>query len=152
MPSLTVALDHAGRPIIELYVGVASAEQDTPDPHEPTPPPVRVRALLDTGASMTVVERRFLEGLGAEPSGTIQLHSSTTGGEPVPALLYAASLALAGDVTGVLAADLEVLAVEDLGGLGIQALPGRDVLNLSLLNYDGPGRAFALTFPPFEKP
>ena len=101
---------------------------------------------------MTVVERRFLEGLGAEPSGTIQLHSSTTGGEPVPALLYAASLALAGDVTGLLAADLGVLAVEDLGGLDIQALLGRDVLNLCLLHYDGPGRMLGLTFPPFEKP
>ena len=113
---------------------------------------MRVRALLDTGASMTVVGRRFLEGLGAEPSGTIQLHSSTTGGEPIPALLYAASLALAGDVTGVLAADLEVLAVEDLGGLGIQALLGRDVLNLCLLHYDGPGPAPGPDVPPFEKP
>jgi hypothetical protein len=52
MPTVTFGLDHAGRPVIELYVGVASAEQDTSDTPEPTPPPVRVRALLDTGASL----------------------------------------------------------------------------------------------------
>jgi hypothetical protein len=110
---------------------------------------LRVRALLDTGASRTVVECRFLEDLGAEVTGTTRIHSSTTGDEPVPALMLAASLALAGDV---LAADLEVLAAADLGGLGIQVLLGRDILNLCLLHYDGPGQAFAQTFLPFEEP
>jgi hypothetical protein len=152
MPTVTLRLDYAGRPTIELYVGICAAAREVLEAPGAAPPPVRVRALVDTGASMSVVELRHLEVLGAEPSGTIGLHSSTTGGDPVPARVYAASLALAGDVTGVLAEDLEVLAVEDLGGFGVQALLGRDVLNLCHLHYDGPHREFGLTFPPFEQP
>jgi predicted aspartyl protease len=152
MPTVIFPLDHAGRPVVELYVGISAAARETLEAPGAAPPPLRVRALVDTGATLTVVERGYLEQLGVEKTGTTRLHSSTTGGEPVPALVYAVSLALAGDVTGVLAPDLEVLAVEDLGGLGVQALLGRDILNRCSMHYDGPGGSFALTFRPLEGP
>lgn len=152
MPTVTFTLDHAGRPVIELYIGVSSAEQQTLYAPGPIPPAQRVRALVDTGSSRTVVEKRYIDALGLDSAGDILLHSSTSGPEPVLTPLFAVSVALAGERTGFLAADLEILAAADLSGLNVQALLGRDVLNLCLLHYNGPGRQYLLTFPPFEEP
>jgi hypothetical protein len=66
--------------------------------------------------------------------------------------MFAVSLALAEERTGVLATDLEVIAAEEISGLGVQALLGRDVLKICLLHYNGPDRSFALTWPPFKEP
>jgi len=152
MPTLTFRLDYAGRPVIELNVGVSAAAELTLYADRPPPTSLRVRALVDTGASRTVVEGRFLVELGLDEAGETLFRSTTTGAHPVLAKVYAASAALAGDVTGVLAADLEVVAAEDLGVFGVQALLGRDILNFCLLHYDGPDRTFSLTVPPFDKP
>ena len=70
MPTVTFVLDYAGRPAIELYVGLSAAAQETLLEAGPAPPPLRVRALLDTGASQTVIERRYLEELGATLAGS----------------------------------------------------------------------------------
>ena len=152
MPTLTLALDYAGRPIIELYVGVSAAAQAALFAGKPRPAVMALRALIDTGTSRTVVEEGFLVELGLDETGAAWLRSATTGAQPVLAKRYAVSLALAEDVTGVLAADLEVIAAESLGALGVQALLGRDVLNSCILLYDGPGRIVSLTVPPFEQP
>ncbi len=152
MPTLTLALDHAGCPVIDLYVGVSAAARAALYEDRRPPASLLLRALVDTGASQTVVEGRYLEELGLDVTGDRLLQSVTTGTHPVVAKVYAVSLDLAGDVTGGLAADLEVVAVEDLSGLGVQALLGRDVLNLCRLHYDGPGRRISLSFPPFEAP
>jgi hypothetical protein len=149
MPTVGLELDHSGRPGVQLYLGVSYAERETLGAPRTS---LQVLALLDTGASRTVVERRYLEGLGLEAAGWTWLRSATTGASPVKTQVYAVSLALAGERTGVLATDLEVIAAEDLGGLGFRALLGRDVLDHCLLHYDGPARRFALTFEPFEHP
>lgn len=152
MPSVTLAVDHAGRPVIDLYVGLSAATRETLYPSGSFPPPRRVRALVDTGASHTVVSGHRLNALGLDPVGQIKVHSATTEGELVEVPVYSVCLSLAGDKTGVLADPLEVVAAGDLSGLGVQALLGRDVLSRCLLFYHGPGRTITLTFPPFEEP
>ena len=44
MPIVSLHFDHAGRPVVELYVGVSAAEAE----FGPTSLPVLVRALVDT--------------------------------------------------------------------------------------------------------
>jgi predicted aspartyl protease len=145
MPDLTLPLDYAGRPMIALYVGTAAAEAGLFHTEEPAPPDVRALALVDTGAERTVVERALLDALGLAPVGVTRFHSATTGPEPVTAAVYAVRVALAEETTGVLAADLAVVAAESLGALGVR------VLLVCRLWYDGPGRVFRLTFEP-ERP
>ena len=62
MPILTRKFDQVGRPIIAVYLGVNLAEIDLlHDSGEPIPPPLALLALIDTGASRTVVEVKHLE-------------------------------------------------------------------------------------------
>lgn len=116
------------------------------------PAPVRLLAMVDTGASRTVVEEGRLSGLGTSPVGETAVHTVSTAGSPQTRTLYAVEVALARDVTGTLATNLYVAAVEDLSGLGVQALLGRDVLARLRLEYNGPAREFLLELPDDKGP
>lgn len=80
MPILSVPLDHAGRPIVELYVGVSAAEAE----FRPSCPTVPVRALVDTGASKTNIVRWVFDRLGISPVSQVLIHTASTG--PTPSL------------------------------------------------------------------
>jgi hypothetical protein len=47
------------------------------------PPPVIVRALIDTGASCTCLDPLVIAKLGLAPSGTVQVHTPSTAGSAV---------------------------------------------------------------------
>ena len=85
MPILSLQFDHAGRPTLELYVGVSAAEAEFRQPR----PPVHVRALIDTGASKTNVVRRVLDRLGLSPVSQVPVHTASTGLTPFLADVYA---------------------------------------------------------------
>jgi predicted aspartyl protease len=144
MPILSLQFDHAGRPTLELYVGVFAAEAEFRKSH----PPVQVRALVDTGASRTNIVQSVFERLELLPVGHITVHTASTGLTPLLADTYAVDISLAGAITGLLATDLEVVAAEDLSGSGVEALLGRDILGRGLLVYDGLARRFTLATEP----
>jgi predicted aspartyl protease len=123
MPILSLRLDHAGRPMVELYVGVSSVEAE----FRPSCLPVPVHALIDTGATKTTIARWVFDRLGLSPVGQRPLHTVSTGRTPVPADVYAVEVWLGGEKTGLLATDLDVVAVEDLSWTGVDALLGRDI-------------------------
>ena len=128
MPILSLQFDHAGRPILELYVGVSAADAEFRQPC----PPVQVRALVDTGASKTKIVRSVFERLELLPVGHVTVHTASTGRSPLLTDTYAVEISLAGAITGLLATDLEVVAAEDLSGSGVEALLGRDILGRGL--------------------
>ena len=128
MPILSFCLDHAGRPMVELYVGVSAAEAE----FRPSCLPVPVRALVDTGASKTNVVRWVFDRLGLSPVGQVLAHTASTGPTPLPADVYAVEISLGGEKTGLLATNLDVVAAEDLSGSGVEALLGRDILRARL--------------------
>jgi predicted aspartyl protease len=144
MPILSLDFDHAGRPTLELYVGVSAAEAEFRTPC----PPVLVRALVDTGASKTNIVRSVLDRLGLSPASQVIAHTASTGLVPLMADVYAVEISLGGAITGLLATDLAVVAAEDLSGSGVQALLGRDILGRGLLVYDGLQRRFTLAIEP----
>jgi hypothetical protein len=68
MPVLSFGFDFHGRPILELYVSVCSAErQECHDEGRPIPPAVPVRALVDTGAGRSHLDLGSLARLAVSP-------------------------------------------------------------------------------------
>jgi predicted aspartyl protease len=148
MPILSLQFDHAGRPTLELYVGLSAAEAE----FRPPCPPVLVRALVDTGASKTNIVHWVLDRLGLSPVSQVPVHTASTGLTPLLANVYAVELSLGGVMTGLLATDLDIVAAEDLSGLGVEALVGRDILGHGLLVYDGLERRFTLAIESPDDP
>jgi hypothetical protein len=78
MPVLSSEVDHAGRPIIELYVTTGTTEAEVRrEDGLPTPGTLLVAALVDTGASQSQIDLSVLERLGlSTPPGAIGRGSS----------------------------------------------------------------------------
>jgi predicted aspartyl protease len=148
MPIVSFHLDHAGRPTVELYVGVSAAAAE----FGPSRLPIPVRALIDTGASKTNIVRWVFDRLGLSPVGQTFIHTASTGLTPSLADVYAVEISLGGEKTGLLATDLDVVAAEDLSGSGVEALLGRDIPGRGLLVYDGLEGRFTLAIESPEGP
>ena len=99
-------------------MGVSATEAEFRGPS----PPVLIRALVDTGASKTNIVRWVFERLGLSPVSQVTVHTASTGLTPLTTGVYAVEISLGGEVTGLLATDLDVVAAEDLTGSGVQAL------------------------------
>jgi len=150
---LTLDADHKGRPVIELFLAasaprIAAMEALGVTPHAP----IGVKALIDTGASCSNVQRSVLERLGLEPIGEELVHTASTEGTPKEVAAYAVQLFFAGVSGARFDADLRVVAADDFSGLGVEMLLGRDVLGRCLLFFNGPERRFTLAFPSSAAP
>ncbi len=149
MPLFTLQAGPDG-PIVTAFVMVSAARQRAlTDLKQPVPPPQRIKGLIDTGASGTCVDPSVLTALGLTPTGSVQVHSPTTGMEPVSKDQYDIGLAIPGahDMhPALIVANLPVLASELLDAQGIHALIGRDVLSRCLLSYDGTTNFFTLCY------
>ena len=80
---LTLDPDYKGRPVLDLFVSASVPRIAALEALGLTPPtPVEVRALIDTGASRSNVQRSMLNRLGLEPVGEEMVHTASTGGTP----------------------------------------------------------------------
>ena len=112
------------------------------------PPPAMCSALLDTGASTTVIDLTVVVKLGLTPTGTVSVHTPSTGGTPAVCAQYDVGLALilgSGQIHVLPSLVIPVIAV-DLSSQGIQALIGRDVLREGVFIYNGDAGTFTLAF------
>ena len=101
-------------------------------------PSVSLSALLDTGASGTVIRASALAGLGLESTGTVFINTPSTTA-PLKSVEYRVRLVLSKT------AAIETYVVEaPLGGQPVQCLIGRDILEVCRFVYDGPKRQFTL--------
>ena len=144
---LTFDMDPGGRPILELFA--------TASPHriaalhaagETTPRPEAVRALVDTGASRSNLDRSIVARLDLDSVGEATVHTASTGSTPKVVREYNVQLFLPGLAEGLIAEDLRVLEAEDLSGLGVEMLLGRDVIDQCLLIYSGQEGRFTFAF------
>jgi predicted aspartyl protease len=101
--------------------------------------PAHLRFMIDTGADITIVSRRVVDGLGMVRVRMDRIRGAT--GMSARAPLSRVHLALAGVATTF---DVNVVALSREDG-ECDGLLGRDVLAHLKFVYDGPRGAFALS-------
>ncbi len=110
-----------------------------------------MRALLDTGAQVTCIDRAALAPLlapGLLPLRFVFVNTPATGGLNLQCE-YGMSLTIlhpSGNSQENLSLPDQPIIEQDLAGLGYQSLLGRDVLASCDLLYSGRGGTFALTY------
>jgi hypothetical protein len=109
---------------------------------QPVPAPVRVMAMVDTGASGTVIAPAILAQLGLQPVGVTNMSTPSTTA-PVQARLFNVDLTF---LTNNVAVQGVVAIEAPLGGQHIQCLVGRDILQHGVLVYIGYINQFTLSF------
>lgn len=146
MPVLSLDFDLHGRPIVELYVSVSSAERDECHVEgRAVPPALLVRALVDTGTGRSHVDLDRLAGLAIFPVSDDFIYTASGTGRQARDI-YLVDLAIAGDQPGPISLDLPVFGSPIAKDLRVEMLLGRDVLSRCLLVYDGINLRFTLTY------
>lgn len=107
----------------------------------PAATPVKVMAMIDTGATMSVVTPSVIKGLGLQPISVGQMSTPSTV-QSVSANIYNVAVAFP---NGVMVDGINVIEAP-LGGQPIQCLIGRDVLRHGVLVYIGYLGQFTLSF------
>jgi predicted aspartyl protease len=142
VPSWTISSPNLRRlgPVIEVQVGMTSAEETAARAvGDPVPAPLTVAALIDTGASHTVLQQNLAAQLGLKPVSSSAFRTASS----ASAVYHQYTIRLFFP-HGV---EIEVLAVEmPLQGQHIQCLLGRDVLADGVLVYLGQSNMFSLSF------
>ena len=135
-------------PLIHVYIGVSEPRQGALIKAElPVPSPVVVKALVDTGASHTVVDPTVLKSLGLSPRRIAQTITPTTGAVPHQCHTYDVSLHIPlATATALFSKPAWEVTCLDLKHQGFEVLLGRDILAEGMLVYDGKAATFAMAF------
>ncbi len=148
MPSINVQISAHG-PIVDAFVGISNARlQALLAAGIVPPPPQPVRLLIDTGASMTNVCSSVMANLGMSPTGQINVLTPSTGGTPVQMDTYDVNLyfGFPGRNIPVHTVPTVPIVCTDFQAQGIQGLIGRDILQKSVLIYNGEVGISTLSF------
>jgi hypothetical protein len=142
MPAFTIRhsnLQQRG-PVVELQLGVPPAlEAVLRQAGQPVPSPIVVAAMIDTGASGTVVRDDIPQRLGLNPVGVIAIHTPASTG--VRCSQFAMRLQFPSYVV-----EEAVVIAAPLQGQHVECLIGRDVLAHAVLVYTGYDNSFTLAF------
>lgn len=147
MPHLTIPISLDG-PVIDISVWPSEHHRRTLKKlNKPIPQPINLRAIIDTGASCTVIEPQQLASLNLIPRGTTQFHTPSTGGVASTAPVYDVALILVHGQTQKFRHFESVPIISaTLATHGVQALIGRDILKDCLFVYDGSAGHFSIAF------
>lgn len=110
------------------------------------PKPVSGTFLVDTGASHTVADTRLISQLGLNPTGTVMIHTPSTGAQAVPMYQYDLMLFVPGHQQGGWLIDALAVTESSFAGQQIDGLIGRDVIDRGLLVYNGQAGHFTLCY------
>ena len=110
---------------------------------ESVPPPICVRALIDTGAQGTVVSPRIVEQLDIHPFENTPMR---TANQLVPPMVdgFKVSLTITDSPTNRFTFDEVTVYAATLGGQPFEMLIGRNILRSCQLTYDGNYDQFSL--------
>jgi len=127
-------------PIVEVQLAVgAILENILKSQKQPVPAPITSIAMIDTGASATVVRDTLPPGLGLNPVSVVPINTPSSTNVLCP--VYLLRLVLPNNVV------VETTAVAaPLQNQHIQCLIGRDVLQHGVLVYIGYANTFSLSF------
>lgn len=113
------------------------------------PSPVKIRALVDTGASGTCIDPSVMAQLGLTPTNVIQMFTPSTGATPVPTNQFDVGLIIPGSSAKHAPLAFPTIPVVEsnlFAGQGFHALIGRDILRHCILNYNGDFGYFSLGY------
>ena len=147
MPSFTFPLAADG-PLLEITVSVSRSRRYVLTRFGlPVPQPVKVRALIDTGATFSCLDDSVFSRLDLSSKGTVPILAPTTGAIYQLMNRYDVDLELLATPTQrlFLLEDFPVLEAP-LAAQGIEGLIGRDVLSRCVFVYDGTANTFSLSF------
>jgi len=150
MPSLTVPVAPQG-PLIQVLLGVSAPKRKAlTDAGSPVPAIIPATALVDTGASHTVIDPGLATQLGLTPTGSAPMITPSTGNTPVSCSIFDVSLAIvAGPPSNIkLLFHNACMPVSEsaLAHQGFEVLLGRDVLASAMLVYNGSSNTLMLGF------
>jgi hypothetical protein len=150
MPILTLPIEAHHGAILSVSFMVSTPRRDALIREgKPVPEAVVTRCLIDTGARGSAVDQSVIQALGVPPSGTVLVHTSSTGTIPVRCYRYAVNLGIIMEndhihypVKGRVVQVTEM----DLSAQNIQGLIGRDMLDQGIFIYDGRQHILTLAF------
>jgi hypothetical protein len=110
------------------------------------PDPQPIRALIDTGASISGVDPTVLAALGLSPRGQADVISTTSGASPISVPTYDVCIGIYAARHGDLhfISDTVQVTATDLSARGFDALIGTDILCKCILHYNGADGFFTL--------
>jgi len=151
MNTVSFTINSAG-PLVEVHFGLPAAKVHAlRRAGRVVPSPVIVRALIDTGADVSCIDKGILApliALGLKPNRFVFANLPAAGGVNL-AGEYALGILIphpSGDPKSALRFRSQPVIEQPLASLGYQALLGRDALARCLLIYDGPSGTFTLCY------
>ena len=145
MGHITGSLEEQGA-LIDVTVGVSKAFREAMKKVDLDVQPSRAtKALIDGGASHTLVDVRILAALGLSPLNGFAVQTPTTGPTFREMKKYAVTLGLVHSDSPVRFPALEV-GEADFSGRPYQVIIGRDVLSKCVYLHHGPAGFFSLSF------
>jgi predicted aspartyl protease len=138
-----------GALIVNAVIGVSQARRNAlVQAGQPVANAVPIQALIDTGASCTMVDPTVLQQLNLTATGSSSVITPTTGTQPAVADQYDVSIMIPGALATSPALIHQTIAVLEavLAPQGFHALIGRDILKGCLLTYDGQSGLFSLSY------
>jgi predicted aspartyl protease len=119
-------------PRVQVTIGLTDAASQALTASGGTvPTPVSAQALIDTGASGSVITKHLAEQLGLQPVGTRLVN--TASGVNVQTTAYAVRLSLSPEVYF----ETTATEAEEIRAQGLDVLIGRDVLSRAVFVYIG---------------
>jgi len=133
-------------PVVLVQAAVpAELEQHLKSKNAPVPRPVTGPALVDSGASLTMLDHEAVDALGVAPAGSVTLG---TAGGTTKSVLYPVRLGILYQPNQPPTINISFarVAAGPLKQQGILCLLGRDVLRHALFVYDGAAGSISLAF------
>lgn len=142
MPSFTSQLPNLVQsgPILELFLSIPDELRDVLEKNkEPIPKPVKLMAMIDTGATGTVIAQDIIDRLSINPISTRLMNTPSS--ENVQCYTYQTLLTIPQNKIRI---NAEIIAAP-LKGQHIKCLIGRDILQYCVFTYIGYINQFTLS-------
>lgn len=134
-------------PILDVTLSITVPRQKALERHKMNvPPPVAARMLIDTGASHSSIDQRFVSLLDLRAVGKVQIHTPSTGQTPAVADEFDIAIRIVGADGHSHVIPITPVFSCDHSEQGIDGLFGRDVLSGAVFIYDGYRKSYTLSF------
>ena len=147
MPHFTQTISSDG-PLIDVNIN-ASIERlrALQDSGQPVPNAIKVKGLIDTGASTTCIDTSVVEALRLETKGDVPVITPSTGDQPINVDYYDITLLIFASMDQPPLLNTTLLVAElPIQNQGFQTIIGRDMLSQCVLIYNGATNEYTLSF------